>query len=384
MSKPSSPVSGTGSIFRSKALLSLGVLIFLVLVAIGMLFIPVRANSAELDGAALAHAVAEQCAIGWTSGKKTEVTAGLQGFFSGLKAGASVSVTDIGAIASKIAPTDQGVALFKVFTECLKTQTELMLSSKGVKVVSEAEKDELVRQTINDISPDTSREKLIEIFGQPVSSGSTENSDGMQVDIYRYKFSAFAFDYRSGSNRVAIVLSTKDPLYGQSMLFDQIAGIDIAEAYRSCDGVQITAHFNARSNICPASHATNYIAKIFLFQAVLTAQMHKEANLDECRKAESPDPNKCPGFASVPALGVALIKNSSGSSSADKRLTRVADAFLSEWDFSGGVNVLSPAEEKALEKQLEDESSMSQAQLDTLHDKQIAHRSKRYQALLRH
>lgn len=149
MAKPPSHRFGPGSLVRNKAALSLGVLIFLALVAIGMLFIPVRANSAELDGAALARAVAEQCAVGWSSEKKTEVTAGLQGFFTGLRAGAAVSQTEIGAIASKIAPTDQGAALFKIYADCLKTQTGLMLSSRGVKVVSEAEKDELVRQAIS-------------------------------------------------------------------------------------------------------------------------------------------------------------------------------------------------------------------------------------------
>ena len=213
------------------------------------------------------------------------------------------------------------------------------------------------------------------------SSGETENSDGMQVDIYRYKYMAFAFDYRSSVNRVALVLATKDPLYGSAMLFDQIAGVDIKTAFASCGGVEITAHFNARSNVCPGSHAENYIAKIFLYQAVLTVQMRKEANLDVCKAAETPDPNKCPGFASVPALAVALIK---ASATSDEKLTRVADAFLSEWDFNGGIDVLSPSEADAFSKLQDQEGSMSSRQLAARQNQQVIDRRSRYLVLLHH
>lgn len=382
MSKPPSPDSKQQAHPILRVVLPLAVLVLMALAAIGMLFIPVNARSAEMDSAAAARAAAEQCAMGMTQERKSQVTAGLQKFFSGLQAGASVSSSEIGAIADKIAPTDQGAALYKAYADCLRDQTTILLPKIGVRVVSEADKDELVRQAISSIGPDTPTERLIEIFGQPLSSGVTANSDGLSVDIYRYKFAAQAYDYRSGKNRVGLVLATKDPMLGQSMLFDQIAGVNVAEAFAACGGVSVTARQNGVSGICPASSATQQVAKVYFFPAVGITGMKKEAKLPECAALDQPDPTKCPGFASAPALAVAMVRDIGANGAAEKRLERVAQAFSDETDFGGGVGFLSPAEAAAFDKRMAEEAGLSNHQLQVNIGRDAEERGKRYKALL--
>jgi hypothetical protein len=110
----------------------------------------------------------------------------------------------------------------------------------GKKEDVEGQKDEQTRQMISQINPGTPKERLVQIFGSPIFSGKSDWSDGMSLDIYQYKYAAWAFDYRLGVRRLGLILATKDPWEGSSMLFDQIRGEDIAEAYQDCGGILAT------------------------------------------------------------------------------------------------------------------------------------------------
>ena len=336
--------------------------------------------------------IAKECSIGGHHDIESKVSVILGKYLGGISSGTKVSTNDVGAIIDRITPDDLGLAFYKVYTDCLKQQSAIFLYRQGVVLTSpsqqdtEAKQDEQTRERISNINPATPSQKLVEIFGAPIASGPDEYSDKMDLDIYQYKFSAWAFDYRTGGKRVGLILATKDPADGSSMLFDQIQGVNIGSVYKDCKNLVATAHYNARSGICPSSHLNNYVESIYFFYGIFTTQIKQEVTSDKCKaSAEAdhlPDPNLCPGYGSVPALAVAFVSNPSSQHSADRNLTRVADAYLEELDFGGTIAWLSPAESAAMQKLEGDEEKMNSVQLDAAIAAEKQHRAQRYQALV--
>ena len=343
---------------------------------------------AAFDTVALANSVTTQCAMGMKEDTIVEVNASLKKFFGGIKAGSQVTTTQVGNISDKIVATEQGTALYRAYAECLKLQMSLSLARNGVNVVVpdpreiEADKDEKIRQAISEINLETPREKLIEIFGQPTSISKVDGPGNMSVQTYRYKYSAFAYDYRSGSNRLAIVLSTKDPLQGDAMLFDQIADVHIDKAYSECGGITMSEHQNARSKVCGSSHATDFLSTIYIFPVARVTGLRKEVRSSACNQ-EIPDWKNCPGFASAPALAVVQIRNPAQSNAVDAKLARVADAFVDYLDFGGlGMALRSPQEAADLEAKQNSQANYTTAQSEAADDQDAEECGRRYKALL--
>jgi hypothetical protein len=248
----------------------------------------------------------------------------------------------------------------------------------------EDQKDEQVRRMISQINPSTPPQRLTQIFGSPISSGRNEWSERFSLEVYQYKYTAWVFDYRSGSERVALVLATKDPFFGQSMLFDQIQGIDILAAYNDCGGVRMNGHYDAASKPCSGGHSTNFVQSIYFFYRIFVTQLKEGDSSDQCGPNGNvpPEPNKCPGYASVPALAVAMISNPNSDKLIENKLNRVATAFLGELDSDFSIQWLSPEESKINNERIQADDKMSPAESDALFDRNVLERAKKYSALI--
>jgi len=213
-------------------------------------------------------------------GRQTEeqanVSAKLGKYLTNLASGAKVTTSDVGALIDKITPNDQGLAFYKAYTDCLKQQAAILLNQRGVTLVppSEADleerKDEQLRQQISEINPSVPKARLVQLLGEPISSGSNEMTEmyGLTADLYQYKHMLFVTDYYKAGRRIGLVIATRDPVLGAAMFPEQIRGVTLGEAAGICEGAVFTTRENARTNVCPASHATDFIKKIYFFDLV--------------------------------------------------------------------------------------------------------------------
>lgn len=352
-------------------------LLIAVAIVVGLLIYKTRAvpaaqpqNRELADAAAVAQQIAQQCAMGRQTEEQASVSAKLGQYLTGLDAGAKVTTSDVGAIIDKITPSDQGLAFYKAYTDCLKQQAAILLNQRGVTLVPpseadlESKKDEQLRQQISEINPAVPKTRLVQLLGEPISSGSNETTDmhGLTADFYQYKHMLFVADYYKDGRRVGLVIATKDPLLGAAMFPNQIRGVSLGEAARICEGVQFTTRGNARTNICPAAHATDYIKSVYFFDSVGQTGLTKDSRA--CHEAGlgigRMDLGKCPGIASAPALGIAMAKDMTVS---DADFIAAASAWTDEMDFGGTFAWFSDEESKKLDAKEAAEEKMSERQL---------------------
>jgi len=309
--------------------------------------------------------------MGRQTAEQANVSATLGKYLTGLDSGTKVTTSDVGALIDKIAPNDQGLAFYKAYTDCLKQQAAILLNQRGVTLVPpseadlEAKKDEQLRQQVSEINPSVPKTRLVQLLGEPVASGSTETSEmhGLTADFYQYKHMLFVADYYKAGRRVGLVLATRDPILGAAMFPNQIRGVTLGEAAEGCEGVRFSTRENARTNVCPASHATDFIKTVYFFDLVGETGAKADPS-PACHEASigvgRMDLAKCPGIASAPALGIAMAKEM-GVSDAD--FLTAADAWLDEVDFGGTLAWFSDEEDKQLEAKSAAEEKMSASEL---------------------
>jgi len=354
------------------------ILLVAVAAAVGLLLYKTRIaavaqpqNRELADAAAVSQQIAQQCAMGRQTEEQANVSAKLGKYLTNLDSGAKVTTSDVGALIDKITPNDQGLAFYKAYTDCLKQQAAILLNQRGVTLVppSEADleerKDEQLRQQISEINPSVPKARLVQLLGEPISSGSNEMTEmyGLTADLYQYKHMLFVTDYYKAGRRIGLVIATRDPVLGAAMFPEQIRGVTLGEAAGICEGAVFTTRENARTNVCPASHATDFIKKIYFFDLVGKTGSSEDSS-QACHDASlgigTMNLSNCPGIASAPALGLAMAKDT-GVSDAD--LLVAAKAWMDEVDFGGNFAWFSDEENKKLDAKSDAEEKMSKSQL---------------------
>ena len=268
-------------------LLAAGAAIFLVLGAVNG-DTQSSAQPADVSDAALASEISHECSMGGNQQVESTVTASLAQYLSGLKSGAKVSTSDVGALIEKITPNPSGLAFYRAYTDCLKQQTAIFIERrKGIDLVApppsnpEAERDQNVLAAVNQIKATTPSDKLKEIFGSPIFTGKDDNSNGFQVDLYQYNTLFFVADYRrANGQRAGIVLATKSPESGKAMMFEQIRGVTIgaagAEGGRFTTIVRTMDAYSPPSMVSEASQRQSrsyYFSEYLAFGAALQPNM---------------------------------------------------------------------------------------------------------------
>lgn len=293
------------------------------------------------DAAALAREISSQCSLGINRTDQSEIEAKLEKYFTGLHSGAKVSTSEFGALIDNITPNDQGLSIYRAYTDCLKQQTAALLAKNGIPIspltssdISDR-RDREVLDEISEIGPQTPKDRLVEIYGSPIASGKDAYSGDYDVDLYQYKHSEYAADYTKDGERVGIALAKSS---GESKFSVPAQLKDITlSSILWCDGDMLVSGHSGfvRSGFCPPSHASNYIANIYIFPDL--HDFVTENDTSTCKALiwdpKSPKLTACQKLASAQAFAVVMIGDYKNDIRTQRQLTTVANAFLDELDF---------------------------------------------------
>lgn len=358
-----------------------GLLLLAIAIAVALLFKSGlgggsrKIEDAKLaDAAALSEQIAQQCAVGRQTSEQANVSASLAEYVAGLSSGAKVTTSDVGAIVDKITPDDKGLAIYKEYTTCLKQQAIILLSQRGIVVQpsseedAEALKDETLRQSISGVSYYTPKSRLVQLLGEPIASlPDAEIGDGGSVDLYQYKNMLFLADYYKYNTRIAISISTKDPLDGTAMFIERIRNFTIKDAIERCGGIKISGrHQSAHSGICPASRATNNEKSVVFFHLIhMTGPIFDKSSScqDLIQRDTISDRINCAGLNGVPAIGIVITDDSETS---DTDLNLVATSWMRELDFGGNFVWYSDKERRAMDERDEPYNAASDEEIRRL------------------
>lgn len=304
-----------------------------LLASIGLL---IWSNTSLLDrerhtAAGQQDLVSLRCSMGSKFASSSKVNATIADYLSGVEAGTSVSRDEVGALIERITPDEIGVELFKVYTACLQTQTEAMLTEKGVVFEEDADFQfsnelEMAYQAISQISFYTPPERLVQIFGQPLAVAEGE---GQSESKYQFLNEAYAIDYRTGTKRTALVIATSDSEY----YFPELFEVRNMEETKHCSkDLMESSHRHTASGICPAHTGNGNIFKTYFFKSVefdyvdnLRENGFNQSCLDPT-EAITQAPDVCPNFMAAKPIAVGMAES-------EESLDDIRPSFVGELQY---------------------------------------------------
>lgn len=108
------------------------VLSALLAIAIGTLYWPRPSND---EATRAASNIARQCAGGQRIENAAKIESGLGAYLTKVSARAMVTSQDVGVVTSMLKPDGVSLDIYKIYTQCLKDQTEAYLKLKGVNIL---------------------------------------------------------------------------------------------------------------------------------------------------------------------------------------------------------------------------------------------------------
>ncbi|MFM0562258.1 hypothetical protein [Paraburkholderia sediminicola] len=304
-------------------------------------FVPENANAGEADVAR----IAQVCAMGGHFSVDSKVQAGIAKYLSDLQGGATVSTQDVGALVEKITSDQQGVALYRAYTDCLNQQMAIVLQQRGIHITapagSQIENEEQIDKRVLDkvsmLMPDTPPQRLAEILGQPISI--QDFAGGVQFALYQYKYYVFVAEYSRKGHRLGIGVAIQVPSsMGDHDLLAKTTLKDVDRCYygeNDKGGVRIDGRALITTGICGGDHASNWIyLTYFFYPGKTTCDLFKG---DAVRPKLT---KECPELGTLKPLAVAMSRGTDD-------LVKVRRFFADELNFGHTFKWVSPEEEAA-------------------------------------
>jgi hypothetical protein len=302
----------------------------------------VEPNSGS-DGAEVGR-IAQVCAMGEHTSVDSKVQAGLAKYLSDLHAGATVSTHDVGALVEKITSDQQGVALYKAYTDCLNQQMGIAIAKKGGRFIpstpaqTEEQNDKTIFEKTSMLVPDTPPQRLAELLGQPISVRNLESDT--QVTLYQYKYLIYLADYSRKGRRLGIAIVTRSRAPKSPKDIGQLS-VTLKEVDNCYDGsvekvgVRMSAHRLISTGLCGGAATDNYIYSSYFFYPPDNTSCELPP-LDLVRDLSK----KCADMAEEVPVAVAMSNDQND-------LVKIRKYFTDEMDFGRTFKWASPEDEAA-------------------------------------
>lgn len=277
--------------------------------------------------------ITKSCAMGMRASSQSEVRAGIADFLKKVYATTKVTSDEIGAVAEKITPTADGVALYKGYSDCLKQQLAIAVARRGIKIGAadqadlEARRDEEVLKGLGRLSPDTPASRLVELIGQPIEEREQEIADkdnetadtSVKFVRYNYKNDIYVTDvYDAKNRRLGLAIQVNEPawrirvahLASGANASAPVILADVTECGSTIgdnsNHLSSNVHGNIMSGQCGGSHSTDYVLTTYIFRGIDMSGESDEPKVcasmlfsdDDIKKF---DAHLCPRLASAPA-----------------------------------------------------------------------------------